>query len=281
MIIYCNGDSFVAGTELGDTIIPGHPGFSHYRYRDTDGIKWLESSYDENTDSGKYRRKYWNHIDNLGKELSFSTKIGSILNLPTVNNALPGASMERIVRTTINDLITLKRTHTDIVAVIGTTFYTREDYPTHDESIYDDINPDKFWISINGPDDQSQDELLASVIKYKLLFETPYHARVRYYQNLILLRDFCKLNDIRLLWVATCNDAVKEQDDGEWYKKYPALPDINNFREYLDFKYTLRMFDVADEIRDETMCPGFHFSEIVHDEVAKRLAKIIQESTNV
>lgn len=42
-----------------------------------------------------------------------------------VNNAMSGSCNRRIIRTTIRDLITLKQTHSDIIALIGLTFVSR------------------------------------------------------------------------------------------------------------------------------------------------------------
>jgi hypothetical protein len=73
-------------------------------------------------------------------------------------------------------------------------------------------------------------------------YESNYHSQVNFFKNIILLNDFCKLNDIPLLWVSTgfsgTADAVIED-------KYKQARDLINLKEYANLDYAVDMITVA------------------------------------
>jgi hypothetical protein len=60
-------------------------------------------------------------------EDSYSKHLGELLDVPVVNNAIPGVSNDRIFRTALSDLLDLKSRHDNVFAVIGFTFVTRDE----------------------------------------------------------------------------------------------------------------------------------------------------------
>lgn len=279
MIIYCNGDSFVAGVELGDTIIPDHPGFIDYNDEDPAKYRpWSSKTWDTNTLYGKARITSWNQIEELDRKKSFPSKLNQLLNVPVINRAHGGASLDRIVRTALTDLIELKKTNDNIVAIIGTTDISREEIPTcHDIPYPDSTGDPGYWISVTPHHTKADEAETDGITKYKLLREKDYHGMLRFYKNVILLKDFCKLNNIKLYWIST-NYNVKNI---EVEKEYETCVDLLNFKEYAEFEYILDMDEIAKTINTGVICPANHFSEIVHDEVAKQLAEILKEDLNV
>ena len=90
-----------------------------------------------------------------------------------------------------------------------------------------------------------------------------------FYKSAILLQDFCKVNNIKLLWVAGNGNIVEDN------KVDRNIEDYNNFKEYANFSYAVEMPKIAKDINVGVMCPGYHFSEKVHDAVANILLRKI------
>lgn len=59
------------------------------------------------------------------------------LNMPAINNAVPGSSNARIIRTSMKDLINFKKEHDNIIACIGLSFiYRHEVWDATTKSLY-------------------------------------------------------------------------------------------------------------------------------------------------
>lgn len=79
---------------------------------------------------------------NIGER--YSDFLGDLLGCPSINTAINGSSNGRILRTTLRDLLELKKTHTDITAVISLSFLVRTE-------IWDnETQPDKWKHSNDG-----------------------------------------------------------------------------------------------------------------------------------
>jgi hypothetical protein len=266
MIIYCNGDSYIAGVELGDHILPDHPGYmpqnlSPEEYTVFDN--WIQSTY---ADDYKLRDEHYHQLIRLEREACFSGILSSRYGYNVVNNALGGASMERITRTTITDLINLKKTHKDIIAIIGTTEISRTEFPHETYGWEPFMYNQKFF----------KDYYAENLRQFKLQYQKDYHDLIYFYKNAILIQDFCKLNDIKLFWIATsCN--INEYAPEEEYKNEI---DFLNFKEYLNLKYTL---DMSEEVHksniDKIYCPSYHYSPETHELFAHKLNTILQDYT--
>lgn len=281
MIVYCNGDSFVAGSELGDDILPEYPGLLDFPWDPTPGKthknfeEWYIKSHKENNHIGIERFKNQRVITKLDFERAFPNKLEKLIGIRVINHSRPGTSMDKIVRTSMSDLMTLTKTHSNIVAVIGNTGLARSEVACakHIEIQHNQVIP-SVWRCISStyrlPHDTDE---LNCLLDYKLIYEKNYHHYVNFYKNVILLQDFCKLKNIKLLWLATIEDHTKINIE----KEFIEAQDLKNFIEYADLKYTINMSDIANNIKTQTVCPSGHYSELVHEEVAKQLVVKIQQ----
>lgn len=281
MIVYCNGDSFVAGSELGDEILPEYPGLLDAPWDITPNSphevakRWYFKSHNPDNHIGKARFDNQLSISEAGYRQAFPNKLEELTGVKVINHSRPGTSMDRIVRSSMSDLLTLTKTHSDIVAVIGTTGATRSEIACRD---YNEIDHDQgipnVWRCISSiyrlPNDTVD---LNYLISYKLTYEKNYHHYVNVYKNIILLQDFCKLNNIKLLWVATFDNHTSVDVE----KEFSQARDLNNFVEYADLKYAVDMSEIANRLKTKTVCPSGHYSEIVHTETAKQLVAKIQQ----
>lgn len=278
-MIYFNGDSFVAGVELGDDELPEYPGTLPWPWGSPQHEKakaWIAKTYD--IKHPWYLVRMETVKDTIKKEYdrAFPSLIGKKLNVPIINHALGGASMDRIVRTTIADLIRLKKEHKTVIAIIGTTHMSRSEVPNSDFSASVDLHGSpKNWtcisLSYRLPYHNSK---IDPLLDYKLEYEKNYHMLVNFYKNVILLQDFCRANDIKLMWISTYNNII---NDFNLESVYRVNDDLTDFIEYSKFEYTLDMAIVAQEIKVGVLCPSGHFSEKVHQRVADDLCGVLGE----
>ena len=277
MLIYCNGDSFVAGVELGDTVLTDYPGTFDYDHIPDHAREWIANTYKPN-------HPYCIERDNRQKELialeyqrAFPNKIKELLNVPVVNHGMGGSSMDRIVRTSITALIELKKEHDNIIAIIGDTDCNRSEIPNFEYLEYEDASGfNRHWLCMSSNYYMSNRKPVEPLIEYKLRYEKNYHGMVNYYKNVLLLQDFCAKNNITLYWLQSHGRNIIDPEP-----EYANDPCFNNFKEYVDFKYTISMTEIGQEIYHKVRCPSGHYSENVHEEVANRLVNIIKENHNV
>lgn len=278
MLIYCNGDSFVAGVELGDDILPDYPGLSDFDSDLSTPKQWIANTYDSKHHYSVERERRNKELIELEYQRAFPNKLKNKLNVDVVNHAMGGSSMDRIVRTTITDLISLKKDHNNIVAIIGDTHCSRSELANFEFIDSTDIvGFTRHWVCLSTTYKMANSKPLDPVIEYKLRYEKNYHMIVNYYSNVIRLQDFCKINNIKLYWVSSYNGI----DNVTVEKEYKDDLCLNNTIEYSQFEYTIGMREVALEIYNNVICPSGHFSEVVHEEVANRLVDIIKENHNV
>jgi hypothetical protein len=131
------------------------------------------------------------------------------------------------------------------------------------------------WISLSATFRQiDHDKDIENLRQYKILYEKKYHSLVNFYKNVILISDFCKLNNIRLYWIATGEDVTKIE-----IEPYLAdRPDLIAFMEYTKFKYDISMIDIIGEFPgQDVICPGGHFGELIHEKTAQEIVKILGE----
>ena len=262
MIIYCNGDSFVSGSELIDHIYGNdHPGFFkepqlHLNPKIRD---WFNHNLKHSSLSFSVREP-------LEKERTFPSKIHSMTNINVINDGLGGSSMDRIVRTSITKLTELINTdEQEIVAVIGTTEMNRFELP----------NTDINWTC--APHNISTTpELREAILKYYAINETDYHQYVKFYLNVIQLQDFCKVNNIKLYWLRALPESGVQGGPTvhEFISNLNENNDLVQLVKYAKFKYTLSMEELASQV-EYPYCPGGHFVEEVHELVAKKIIELL------
>ena len=137
MIIYCDGDSYIAGTELGDDILPEYPGclpIYHSKKDLVNNRRWLDRTND-NGDLSQIRNQLREKIGFLEKERAFPKKIAKKLNIEVVNAALGGSSMDAICRRTLSNLIKLKDKD-NVVAVVGISDPWRFELPNSNSAAH-------------------------------------------------------------------------------------------------------------------------------------------------
>lgn len=268
-VIYCNGDSFVNGHELGDSLLSTYPGYYDYDKRvpeiTTIYEKWYTDSFNTNLDIGKERELRTSAINELQRKLAFSSIIQKQLNCNVINSSFQqlGNSQGSITRCSITDLYNLSKKYKKVIAIISTTSADRFDIPGSDNNWYN-------LMLTNKPNPTNHyNELLSEFIKFYMHYGTDYHLLVEWYRNIILLQMFCKSNNIKLFMVT----GIPKFDLGEYQDK----EDLQAFRELANLKYDVNMVDLAKEIQYKVYCPGYHFAPIVHQKTADILCDLIQK----
>lgn len=284
MLLYFNGDSFVAGVELGDDILNVYPGKASYPMNTTDpnsihvrNKKWLINTNTPGHPLFKERRAAKQKLTKLEFERAFPNKVRQLTQLPIINHALGGASMDRISRTTLADLCDLRRKNPNekIIAFIGTTYPTRTEVPAEGDRRGSDPHGHTFnWNSISPTYQIVRTKEVENLVNYFARYQTTYHAAVNFYKNIILIQDYCKLNDIQLHWIATHDNIVTEYIvESDVLDQY----DLFALREYANLQYSVDMKDFLPEFNfQDVLCPGGHFSEPVHQRTAERIVEILQ-----
>jgi hypothetical protein len=266
MFLYSNGDSFVEGCELGDFLLSGYPGavgIHEIHVIENKNIRqWFNDTRLMNTPLWHERKKLLPEIEQEEKARNFTTKLAKSLGVNFFNNALGGSGMDRITRTTISDLIELKKTEKNIVALIGTTEPLRMELPV--------MNTNPWWPV--HPGNSVNDKMMNDVVNYYSMNVGNYHKMLAFYKNVILIQDFCKINAIKLLWVSGNSNIVNDFDIEQ---QYADQKDIQQLTDYANFKLSADMQQIAKSIVDKTVLPGYHYSEIVHEETARQLKELI------
>lgn len=265
IFLYSNGDSFVEGCELGDFLLPNYPGATNIYDSENKNIRqWFNDTRLMNTSLWHERNRILPEIEQEEKVRNFTAKLAKSIGSDFLNNALGGSSMDRITRTTISDLIELKKTENNIVAIIGTTEPARMELPVIDN----DTIP---WWSVH-PGNSIDNKQMNEVVNYYSMNASNYHKMLAFYKNVILIQDFCKINAIKLLWVSGNSNIINDYDIEQQYAKQK---DIQQLTDYANFKPSADMQQIAKSIIDKTVLPGYHYSEIVHEETARQLKELI------
>ncbi len=276
MQLYFNGDSFVAGVELGDDILDDYPGTAHYPINDTMHVrnkKWLENTYKSGHPLNKERMRVEKQLIKLEFERAFPNKVQRLTHLPVINHAMSGSSMERITRTTLADLYNLRKENPNekIIAFIGTTHPSRMEIPVdvptpRDTDLHGHVMN---WMCVSPTYQVRRSKEAEYVISYFAHHMTNYHAAANFYKNIILIQDYCKLNDIQLHWVATHENIATEYTvESDVQDQYDLLA----LREYANLQYSVDMKDFFAEFNfQNVLCPGGHFAESIHQRTAEEI----------
>jgi hypothetical protein len=283
MLLYFNGDSFAAGVELADDMLPGYPGrFTWPVEYGSDPIakrakEWLDNSHDGAHPSNKIRMSIVHEMTQTELARAYPNLVHKITGLPVINKSQGGSSMDRIVRVTIADLIKLKKEDPDrkLVAFICTTYIERSEIPNNLPPNLDMHGDPQDWASISTNFKQSDhDEMIEGIRKYKVLYEKPYHSMLNFYRNVVLLQDYCKLNDIDLYWISGGENIHTETDNR---LEITFRNDLVALMEYAKMQVVISMQDIVEhELRDQlSMCPGRHFAQPVHDRTAEKIVNIL------
>lgn len=283
MLLYFNGDSFAAGTELADDMLPGYPGcFTWPIDYDSNPVakkakEWLDNSHNASYPSNKNRMGIVHQLTQTELARAYPNLVHKMTGLPIINKSQGGSSMDRIVRVTITDLIKLKKEDPirKLVAFIATTYIERSEIPNNLPPTVDMHGDPQDWASVSVTFRQSDhDEMIEGIRKYKVLYETPYHSMLNFYKNVVLLQDYCKLNDVDLYWI-TAGENI-------WTVVEPLHENRNDLAALMDYakmQIAISMQDIAEHelIGQGSMCPGRHFAQPVHDRTAEKIVSILKQ----
>jgi hypothetical protein len=299
MIIYINGDSFPAGSELADFLIPEWPGFlskkqrvslnkkiksyeitRHERFQQYVNVVSVEKS---TTPIAFFNNRVkgsdilCNIIWKREKELSWPAQLKKFdSNLEIMNNSLGGAGIAGICQRTILDIFKLKKEGTipDIVFVQLTSTIRQEIYS---------IENDAFMYEMPLTEDAEffKDEHRALVKEIMKLYE-PCHYLFKYLHCLGFLNESVK--SLTGKYPVLLDSVFLNQilSDIEFFYSYiETLP--NNFVIHRDFQSLVDISRIKDtesrtmyEIATETEfseCPMGHLSQEVHDKFSKYIYK--------
>lgn len=279
MFIYANGDSHIAGSELGDFLLPGYPGPRDFGSEPTTYTKhWVNQLYTPPSNEmaaipglRKKRDELRNKISFEEKTKNLIHKTSQLLGVEYYNNALGGSGNTRIIRTSIVDLIELKKTKKNINAVISLSDSMRLELPSP--------VPSSNWLHLQAHNLNAFKDLFkegspeSAVIKHYVMCTTAYNKLIWLYMNIIALQDFCTANGIKLHWVCSINNPV------EILRSDPCLKhdeELLTLASYANFNPIIKMHHIARKIKVNTINPGFHYSEIVHQIAAMSLAAILR-----
>jgi hypothetical protein len=280
-IIYANGDSFFAGDELGDFMIKDHPGYLNFKTPQSIldlNQSWYHKTFDPSHPLSKDRIFKKNKIQDFNDNHNVIAKVAKKLNLNYVNHSLGGVSYDRISRTTITGLLELKKTTDDIICLIGTTDPGRSEF-CHQYSCEHEIDSSGFSITwdqlshrfLNSHQKKSE---IKNVIDYKIQFESDYHQLFNAFKNILLIKNFCQIQNIKIIWVNTCFIDINEMQPENHFKN---VRDLKAFREYVDLKYDVDMIKIAKESKlENVITPGLHFTESIYELIAENIIDIIK-----
>lgn len=288
MLIYANGDSFIAGVELADDLIPDYPGTLPYNApaeKTSKSQDWIKKTYTDGNRLSEYRKSILDKLVETEHERSFPSTLGKILNCQVINHAYGGSSIERIVRTSISDLIKLKDKHEKIFAFIGTTEISRFEVASPHAAYFkykDYCGHYQCWKSINvNAIHVNESEDANKLVDYHIKYEKNYHSYVRTFKNIIQLQDFCKNNGINLFWISSFMN-ILDYFNIEIEYRFNEDHDLTNFMNYAKFEYFLDMHEVAKTCNlNNVVCPSGHFSVDVHNLIAELIHKKLKEQNYV
>jgi hypothetical protein len=285
MLLYFNGDSFAAGTELADDMLPGYPGcFTWPLNYDTNPVaatakEWLDNSHDGTHPSSKTRMSIMHELTQTELARAYPNLVHNMTGLPIINKSQGGSSMDRIVRVTITDLIRLKKEDPNrkLIAFICTTYIERSEIPNNLPPTLDMHGDPQDWASVSVTFRQSDhDEMIEGIRKYKVLYEKPYHSMLNFYRNVVLLQDHCKLNDIDLYWISGGENIHAGTDNR---LEINFRNDLLALMEYAKMQILISMQDIAaHELCSQlAVCPGRHYAQPVHDRTAEKIVDILRQ----
>jgi hypothetical protein len=272
-LLYFNGDSFVQGTELADHLyIQDNMGFfSYYDYH----IKFL---YKDNKIKN-WRMSYMEKLrstDFIKDELrlAFPNLVGEKLNVKVINHAMGGSSIDKISRSTLRDLIKYKNEYDKIYAFIGLTEIFRAEIANPNISGRNNLDMHgnrQDWYDI-GVWKNFDDKFMDTIRDFKLEYETNYHNLIRFYKNIILLKDFCKNNNIVLYFINVFDSPTAAFIEDE----YKDSEDLKNMICYADLKCVLDFHQlVVDNKYQKLLCSGGHFNFVAHEMFAQKIIEFI------
>jgi len=141
----------------------------------------------------------------------YSDYLKEKLNTKSINAGIPGSCNSRIFRTSLRDLIELKKTEKDITAIISLSFTIRSE--VWDENIqptkWKNSNDGGFasYQFVTGLDWLGSTVFPSELKSYAKEWVTQYNIEAEtttLLQQSVLLSNWCKLNNVRLILLSSC-----------------------------------------------------------------------------
>lgn len=269
VLIYCNGDSYVNGYELGDTLLESHPGFIDYHPNQEkiskDAQEWYRNTYDSNHIYGKDRESKKKQIEKLERELVFSNLIKEKTNYDVINASFEilGNSQGNITRRSITDLYNLRPKYKKIFAIIATTSPNRLDLPD-ERGEWNNL-----MLGNRPPVTDDYTSNLVGLFDFYIRYGTDYHLLMNFYKNIILLKSFCKEYDIKLLLTTGCSlPNITGYEDKD---------DLEAFRKIANLSHDINLNEVAKLMHNNVWCPGYHVAPAVHEKASDMFIELISK----
>ena len=182
MLIYVNGDSFTAGVELQDYVIPGWPGAVSSDF-DSSKIyaEWSKIQY-------KWRENYgFREFIEEEKKHAWPARLKKFNNnISIINSSVGGSSIAAIIYRTVKDLEEIKLQNKQVDCVfIQLTSAKRVEFVRLNEPYY--IKSSTIFDAINTTD--KNDILLKEISKDMLTHYTDEHWCIKYIYDLLILKN--------------------------------------------------------------------------------------------
>lgn len=277
VVVYCNGDSYVNGFELADELFfDDHPGYYDFDQRHNHSLiepysEWYTNTMNGNHQSGKYRQKLGTAIIEKQSLYAFPNIINQKTGLDVINAAVPylGNSQSSITRTTLRDLSLLKQKYKKVIAIIATTSINRILIPIGSPCFEPNCDnwTNKMMTANKRDSTDHYEQLSENLLEFYKFYYTDYHLLYEWYKNLLLVKIFCQQNDITLFWTSGL-EKVKELDNYQ-------VDDIVSIKTLLNLQYDVSLTEIASNINKNVICPGYHYSQIVHEKAADQFIGLI------
>jgi len=268
MLIYANGDSFTAGNELVYEDLDSYPGnLMEYPHSIPEEIwEWINHSEEKN--GFRADEAYYSSIE---KSKAYPHLVGTHFNAKIVNNAKGGSSFERVARISLFDLLTLRKKYPKekIIALVGIVGIGRVEIPSQNKT--KDIVTG--WTQMQMQFEAS--DIAPEFRKWHLLNNSDYHMQNALLRDAIQLYDFCKNNDIDIVFVTNHEkgwiDIHLEGDyeDIAVYEEYLFTAPIFSMRQYSERckKKGIKSYSILG-----------HYANVVHVEMAKDIVTFIEQN---
>lgn len=148
---------------------------------------------------------------NLLRDQRYPLILSKRLGWDCVDRAEPGSCNSRIIRTTINDCINLKKKSQDIVALVQLSHLSRFEYPTNDNPIKDPF----YSVKVGDPTNTSlPNEIQKYLDSYWKIYDD-YQILVNLVISLIGLTNFLSAQQIKyFLYLGPCENQIWEKNIG-------------------------------------------------------------------
>ena len=284
MLIYCNGDSFAAGSELADHILyPGVlPPLETVKVareaRDFNGMikRAMELCKSKKVIDEALNRSNFD-VQTIERSLAYPARLGEIFSAEVINSAIGGSSMQSIAYRTIVDLQnqTAAGKRPDI-AVIHIT------------------SPDRFswFINYAGEPYSIQSILLSmadsveephakNLCKLYINNESERERLLRYYYDIVNVKSACTYFGIPTVFVTTIYPLGYFFKSEVLHNSLPTDAEFCTLSAAADLQFPIDLIECEIALDTDYIHPVGHFTKPVSDRFAENIAVHIRKKLNI